>query len=339
MQPRGLAFIQQSVTDPRSSPDERPSASGRHHGHKRSGSGSTLKGVINSSSSPVPLSYGTHLSIFVAFDKKAGWIRLADSAVGEIELGDDGGPQPAGLIYSRDTYSSTVSSASIRQRARLSFDIRESAAKWILPVRCDLPIPGLDDVMQPVHVLTRGKRTHILPCPLPVRSSTLPPLHAVFWKTSPKHVSARLIQPGSDPNNDLPQLQLAAFSENGIEVQEMSISFMSTKGKGRAYPEEIVWAEEDLGGEAGFLTMGGNWDRLAQAQAQGLSSAASVFSVDSLDSADILARKKREEGMYGWYRKDLADWRVFWVGGGASQNEPDEGASLDYRDSMSSMYL
>ncbi|KAF8914340.1 hypothetical protein CPB84DRAFT_1721306 [Gymnopilus junonius] len=337
-QPRGLAFIQQSINDPRNHLDER--FSGRQHGHKRSTSGSTLRGVVNSSSSPVPLSYGTHLSIFVAFDKKAGWIRLADSAVGEIELGEDGGPQPPGLIYSRDTYSSTLSSASVRQRARLSFDIRESAAKWILPVRCELPIPGQEDITEPIHILTRGKRTHILPYPLPIRSSMLPPLHAVFWKTSPKHVSARLIPAGNDLISNPPQLQLVGFSENGVEIQEMGISFMNTKGKGRAFPNEMVWAEEDLGGEAGFLTVGGNWDRLSQAQGfQGVSSAASIFSVDSLDSTDILTRMKREEGIYGWYRKDIADWRVFWVGGGGCQSNSDQGADLYYRDSMSSMYL
>ncbi|KDR84120.1 hypothetical protein GALMADRAFT_262478 [Galerina marginata CBS 339.88] len=335
LQPRSLAFIQQTVTDSRNPLEER--SPGRFHSHKRSDSGGTLKGVV-STASTAPLSYGTHLSIFVVFDKKAGFIRLADSVVGEIELGEDGGPQPAGLLYSRDTFSSTVSSASLRQRARVSFDIRESASKWILPVRCDLPVPGQGGLTQPVHIVTRGKRTHVLPCPLPTKSSLAPPLHAIFWKSHPKHVSARLIPAGHDPINDPALLQLVAFGENGLEIQEMGISFMNTKGKGRAFPDEMVRAEEDFGSEAGFLAAGGNWDRLAQIY--GSSSAASVFSMDSVDSTDIYGRIKQEEGIYGWYRKGLEDWRVFWVGGGSPYVSEGGATGLGYRDSTSSsMYL
>ncbi|KAH9482300.1 hypothetical protein JR316_0004398 [Psilocybe cubensis] len=342
LQPRNIAFIQQSVSESRSPLEERSPS--RFHSHKRSESGGAIKGLVNGASSPMPLSYGTHLSLFVIFDKKAGWIRLADSAVGEVELGEDGGPQPAGLLYSRDTFASNISATTLRQKARVSFDIRESAAKWLLPIRCTLPVPGQDAAnMQPVYILTRGKRTHILPCPLPTRSSSIPPLHAVFWKVPPKHVSARLIPGGHDPTMEPPMLQLIAFGENGVEIQEMGISFMSSKGKGRAYPEESLWAEEDLGGETGFLSVGGNWDRVEQIYgSQALSSASSIFSVDTMDSADIHARLKKEEGIYGWCRKGLEDWRVFWVGGSSHYQdcEPTRGASLNYMNSTaSSMYL
>jgi hypothetical protein len=288
----------------------------RFHSHRRSDSGNTLKGVIAGASSAIPLSYGTHLSLFVVFDKKAGWIRLADSVVGEVELGEDGGPQPLGLLHSRDTFSSTMSAASVRQRSRLSFDIRESVAKWIMPVRCELPIPGQPGLTQPVHILTRGKRTHVIPCPLPTQTSASPPLHAVFWKSHPKSVSPRVIL--SENDHQQPLLQLVAFSENGIEVQEMGVSFMSIKGKGRAFPDELIRAEEDLGGDVGFLSVGGNWDRLEQvlSRQQGPTpSAASVFS--DMDSTDVLERLKKEEGIYGWCRKGLHDWRIFWVGGGS----------------------
>ena len=289
----------------------------RFHSHRRSDSGNTLKGVTLGASSAIPLSYGTHLSLFVVFDKKAGLIRLADSAVGEVELGEDGGPQPPGLLYSRDTISSTMSSASIRQRSRLSFDIRESAAKWIVPIRCELPVPGQPGLTQPVYILTRGKRTHVVPCPLPTQTSASPPLHAVFWKSHPKFVSPRVILSAND--HQQPLLQLVAFGENGMEVQEMGVSFMSIKGKGRAFPDELVRAEEDLGGDVGFLSLGGNWDRLEQVlswQQGPMPSAASVFSADSeMDSTDVLERLKTEEGIYGWCRKGLQDWRIFWVGG------------------------
>lgn len=313
LQPRQLCFIQQLVTDTRGSAEHSPT--GRfHHAHKRSDSGSTIKGVANTASS-IPLSYGTHLSLFVVFDKKAGLIRLADSAVGEVELGEDGGPQPSSGLFPRDTFASTVSAASIRQRAHLSFDIRESVAKWILPVRCDLPVPGKPGVMKPVHILSKGKRTHIVPCPLPPRLSSTSPLHAVFWKSHPKHVSARVIYSHGDPVDEPPLLQLVAFGESGIEIQEVGISFMSNNGKGRAFPDEQMRGEEDIG-DAGFLTMGGNWDRIDQTYGfQMMPSASSVFSVESMDSTDLRGRMKREEGIYGWCRKGMEDWRVFWVGG------------------------
>lgn len=290
--------------------------SGRHHSHRRSDSGGTLRGVVSGTTSPTPLKYGTHLSLFVVFDKKAGLIRLADSAVGEVELGEDGGPQPPGLLYARDTFSSTISSTSLRQRARLSFDIRESAAKWLVPLRCELPEPGHPDATQSVYIITKGKRTHVVPFPLPSRSSASPPLHAIFWKSHPKSVSARVVYSDTD---DQPLLQLISMGENGLEVQETGISFMNSKGKGRAFPDDIIRAEEDLGGEAGFLAVGGNWDRVDQIYGpQSLSSAISALSVDSTDSEAIFSRLKHEEGIYGWCRKGVEDYRVFWIGGGRS---------------------
>jgi hypothetical protein len=294
------------------------------YSHSRSDSGNTLGSITPGASLAIPLSYGAHLSLFVVYDKKAGWIRLADSAVGEVELGEDGGPQPPGLLYSRDTFLSSMSTASVRlQRSRSLFDIRESAAKWIVPVRCELPVPGqTPGVTRPVHILTYGKRTHVVPCPLPSQTSASPPLHAVFWKSHPKFVSPRVIL--SENDNQQPLLQLVAFGENGIEVQEMGVSFMSIKGKGRAFPDELIRVEEDLGGDAGFLSLGGNWDRLEQLLSwqQGLMpSAASMFSADSdMDIPDMPERLKKEEGIYGWCRKGLQDWRVFWVGGNSGVN-------------------
>jgi len=69
-----------------------------------------------------------------------------------------------------------------------------------------------------------------------------------------------------------------------------------------------------------FPTCGGNWDRLDQifgsnhgTSTFGVASSTNPF--DSMDSSEILAMLKREEGIYGWYQKDLADWRIFWLGG------------------------
>ena len=193
-------------------------------------------------------------------------------------------------------------------------------AKWTAPVRCELPVPGQPGLTQPVYILTYGKRTHVVPCPLPIETSASPPLHAIFWKLHPKFVSPRVIL---SENNHQPLLQLVAFGENGIEIQEMGLSFMSIKGKGQAFADDLIRAEEDLGGDAGFLSLGGNWDRLEQvlsSEEGPMSSAASVFSADSdMDTPDILECLKREEGIYGWCRKGLQDWRIFWAGGNPGQ--------------------
>ncbi|KAF9534614.1 hypothetical protein CPB83DRAFT_878973 [Crepidotus variabilis] len=341
LQPRNLAFVQQATNDAKPS---RESSMGKiNHTHRRSSSGGALKGVVNSSSSSTPLRFGTHLSIFVVFDKKAGLIRLADAAVGEVELADDGGPPSlpilgfggsGSLLGARDSISSALGSTpSLRQRARLSFEIRELSSRWLLPTRCELPVVGYppeQGVSQTVQVLTRGKRTHVVPSPLPVGVASQIPLLVVFWKFQPKNVIARIIFAEGDKFSESPIFQLVSFNENGIEIHETGTGLMwevllDGKGKGKAKAktnEDFVRAEEDLG-ETGFLSHGGNWDRLDQVfgphNRSGPASAGgaplSTVSLESMDSSDLLAHLQREEGMYGWYRKDQEDWRIFWIGG------------------------
>jgi len=269
--------------------------------------------VINTASSSTPLHFGTHLSLFVIFDKRACLIRLGDSTVEEVDFPDDGSINLSG--------PGLTSTASLRQRARLSSEIRESASRWIVPVRCELPIAGFppeQGITEPVHIITKGRHTCVVPCPLPTKLSPYTPLHDVYWKSHPRHVSARVVISEADSRADSAVLQLIAFNENGVEVHETGIGFMH-KGKGRGVQEDVVYAEEDLG-ETGFLSTGGNWDRMDQAfglNAQGpqmLGAVSSTFSIDSTDS-DIVAHLSREAGVYCWYRKDLADWRIFWLGG------------------------
>jgi len=202
----------------------------------------------------------------------------------------------------------------------LTLDIRESTAKWLVPVRCELPVPGQIDTIRPVYILTRGKRTHIIPCPFPTRSPPTPPIHAFFWKSSPKYISPRVIHSKDDPISEPPLLQLVAFSDTGIEVQEASLTFLRNKGKGRAMPDDLIKAEEDIGGETGFLAVGGNWDQLDNLYGP---QSPSGQSIDSMDSMDLIARMRRDEGIYGWYHKDFEDWRVFWVGGDRSTQDTD----------------
>ena len=318
LQARNLAFIHQAIPDStqRHFPE---SVSGRFNSHKRSESGSTLRVSSSSSISNITTSYGTHLCLFIIFDKKAVWVRLGDSVVGEVELADDEEAPPASHLFSR---ISTVSTATLRTRARLSLDIRESISRWLVPVRCELPVPGQIDTLRPVYILTRGKRTHIIPCPFPARSPPTPPLYAFFWKSSPKYISPRVIHAQTDPISNPPLLQLVAFSDNGIEVQESTLTFLRNKGKGRAMPDDLVKAEEDIGGETGFLAVGGNWDQLDNLC--GSRPSLSGQSMDSMDSMDLIERMRRDEGIYGWCRKGFEDWRVFWVGGDRSTLDTDQ---------------
>jgi hypothetical protein len=271
------------------------------------------------STSSITLDYGTHLSLFVVFDKKAGWIRLADSAVGELELYDGGNGH---LLRHGD---------SIKSRSRISVEGIHSqhhhhvVAKWIPPIHCELPLPDEPGVTSKVYLLTWGRQTHIVPAPFRCSS---PPLYALLWHSAPISISARICQPNLDDQNTSPFLQVIAFGgENGLEVQEISLSFLG-KGKRKANLEEPVRrAERDFGGgDIGFLCSGGHWDasdhkfRLPPQVLARSYSTSSGMSFDSVESTDLIEQLKREEGIYGWYRKDAEDWRVFWVGGSSDDD-------------------
>ncbi|KAK0461648.1 uncharacterized protein EV420DRAFT_1619179 [Desarmillaria tabescens] len=321
--PRSITFFQQVVHDVARSPSDTGSSSRFHHGHRRSDSSSTARGDRALTPPNALLSYGTHLSIFVVFDKKAGWIRLADSAVGEVELYDDS----AGSSHSRELNSSLNS-----RRSRYSVDFSSALGKWIPPVQCEIPLPSSSKypLTKKVHLLTRGKQTHILPCPVPTgTSNSYPPLRVIIWKSPPTSVTPRIC---SNNDGDSPSrfLQLIALGEHGVEVQEMSVSFLS-KGKGKARADDIVYGEDDAGGDTGFLCVGGHWDQPLYPPYQPLnrsSSSASdisLESVNSMESGELLAKMKMDQGLYGWCRKGLEDWRVFWLGGSTvDDDESDE---------------
>ncbi|KAF8897886.1 hypothetical protein BD779DRAFT_1608371 [Infundibulicybe gibba] len=314
MTPRHVTFFQQLVQDTyRTSPELSPSRSSHH---RRSDSSITIRPDQSRGPSPNPTTYGTHLSLFVTFEKKASWIRIADSAVGEIELFDPGNASNQSRTQ-RDSFL-PLSPVSTR-KLRRSFDGRDSSTRWVPPTRCEFPLGGPFGGTQ-VYLFTKGKQTHILPCPLPTSPSPYPPMRIISWGSPPAHVSPR-VSPQSPPGSlGAAFLQLVAFGEHGLEVQEISLSFLNPKGK--EAEEEPVRAEDELGGDAGFLSTGGHWDLLGQPPAHhGLSrtysatSELSALSLDSVESADILAKLKQNEGIYGWCRKGLEDYRVFWVGG------------------------
>ncbi|KAK2465976.1 hypothetical protein APHAL10511_001617 [Amanita phalloides] len=328
-QPRNVAFFHQNV--------QVQQESGR--GHKRTDSSMTIRTGSNNNqrSSYVPSTlqdYGNHHSLFVAFDKKATWIRIADSAVGEMALFDDGLSSstaqfglPASYAHhavGRDSHKESINSPTGAVR-RIRHSIEAYAAnKWGASIiKCDLPFePGVSPTPSQVLFITRGRQTQVVPCPLPANYASVPPLWTVFWKSSPTHVLGRIYNPATDDDDRLPFLQIVAFGEGGIEVQEVPISLLGQgTGKGKGRTLEPSQAHEDLGGPVGFLCKGGHWDDFVESSAgeqlsrHSSTSDLSTTSIISYGSDEMLAKLKKQEGVYGWWCKDLQDWRVFWIGG------------------------
>lgn len=266
------------------------------------------------------VTYSTQLSVFVIFDKKAGVIRIADSAVSEVEFPVDHAEM--GLNF-RETLSSSNSS----RRSRHSDTHGHTRQPWILPKHIELPAlqtTGQATLPRTVYLLTRGKTTHVLPSPLPASIANTTPLLTLSWPTQPSDVSPRACFPpeGGGP----PFLQLVALGPDGIEVQEVSLSFLDNK-KGKGRMEEPIRVSTDIG-DAGYLCLGGHWHRPGLAQrltrTQSVASDYSATSFDSMDTDEIAAKLEREQGLYGWCRRGVQDWRIFWVGGTGEDTGEDE---------------
>ena len=104
----------------------------------------------------------------------------------------------------------------------------------------------------------------------------------------------------------------------------MSLNFISRgKEKGKMTYEEVVRAEDDVIGKCGFLATGGHWDQINRlmdptspiTRMESTSSNASSDSCDSVDTAVMMSQRRRQEGLYGWWKKGGGDFRIFWVGG------------------------
>ncbi|KAJ4478996.1 hypothetical protein J3R30DRAFT_3682343 [Lentinula aciculospora] len=315
--PRSITFFQQSVSDiARSFSD---SGYRSPNSHKRADSSINSRDTHRlSSTASMTVTYGTQLSLFVIFDKKSGWIRLADSAVGEVDLHDDsqfGAP------------AREVSSPNSHRKSRIMMDTSSSSGKWIPPALCELPFsaPGAPLQTMNIILLTRGRRTHILPSPLPSNSALHIPLRVVTWRNNSTDIVARIFE-GSEPDMDgyatPAYLQLISLGELGVEVQEISLPSLLSKGKGKTRADDNLYAEQDTGGDAGFLCTGGHWDR-QHTFASNLNRSYSTLSTSSSFSTDS-TQLEREKGLYCWCRKGLEDFRVFWLGGSLTADYEDE---------------
>ena len=266
--------------------------------------------------SPARGSYGPQLSLFVIFDKRSGWIRLADAAVGELELQDDSS------MYGLGLRESTSPTSLRKSRLSSSFEPPAHAGKWLPPSLCDLPMQTANGQVKKIMLLTRGKKTHILPYPLPVSLSPCPPYLIITWKNTPITVTPRVCEPPDDSSAP-PFLQVIALGELGVEAQERPFTFL-TGGKGKGRADEVMHVEEDTGGDSGFLCSGGHWDQpqfamhgarfnAGLSRSHSMDSYASGYS--SLESEELESRMHREQGIYCWCRKGAEDFRVFWLGG------------------------
>ncbi|KAI0660724.1 hypothetical protein C8Q70DRAFT_971994 [Cubamyces menziesii] len=315
---RSITFVHQSVQDnmARSPSDVFPRSAAldtSHHRHTRVSSfGSTVS------------SYPTQLSLFVIFEKKAGTIRIADSAVGEVDLYEDNWGAQQSLL------SSPSASGLNGRRSRASWDGRGFAKEkgpWVRPVKFSIPGPSFQPSFSQMYVLTRGRQSHIIPHPLPAKVSNVPPYRILYWSSTPNSVTARVCT--SDNPDEAPFLQVVAFGEDGVEVQEVPLSQLSErKGKNRA--QDPIRAQADIGGAAALLATGGHWNRPFYS---GLARSYSTSSYASYDSATSTEEGGSgdggNEGIYAWVQRGSEDWRVVWLGDGAPQDDEFEDDDVD----------
>ncbi|KAJ6479155.1 hypothetical protein C8R45DRAFT_1156800, partial [Mycena sanguinolenta] len=256
LQPKAMRFFRHTVQEIARSPTD------VHNRHRRTSS-STHSAAASMASTT---NYGTQLSILVVFEKKAGWIRLADSAAGEMELFD-----PSTSNLSSTNTLLTPHSPHSRAAPDHAHGNGGVGGKWLLPVRCELPMPSPS-----VYVLKRGATTQILPRPLPIHpAGPARPLAVLRWRSTTTHVAPRV---GSETGEEV--LQLTALGEGSVEVLEVPLATLGAQvasgsgygssgnvyGKGKGKVREgldelgMMRAEEDAGGETGFLCVGGYWD-------------------------------------------------------------------------------
>lgn len=333
-QPRSLTFVHQSVQDSFRSPTDVGSPRMTvGHGHSRVASTEALSNSRTPVVAPVNITYEAQTAIFVVFDKRAGIIRVADSAVTEVDMFESGGSvgniSPVCGNGSNVTLNAGGSLRSRRSRGSIDFAAgKEHKGAWVLPSKADIPsihIPHLGASYNSVFVLTRGKTTHIVADPLPASIHATPPLYTVMWDFPPSSVTARTHLPAPGSSHELPEpsLQLIGMGDEGVEAHELPLSYLSGshKGKGKALPEP-PFAQNPLG-EAGFLTVGGHWRRyIGVPQLERMNSAMSISSFESTETEELLSRMKAEEGVYGWWRKEWQDWRIFWLGGETNNSSP-----------------
>ena len=370
LSPRGIMFVCQSLQDnlSRSVSDAtgvmRPAVP-QTHGR---GSRHSMRQRPSSFATTV---LDPQLSLFVVFEKKVGLIRIVNSAVGEVAFFEESTTLTARDSLSISPSSPLTSSSSSTltpgglaslpgRRSRTSLDgfglaKDNNRGAWTLPTKLDLPDPTTPSTATAVdawdaepqtsiYIVTRGKQSFALRCPLPANMHATVPLLTFHWRSPPSFVMPRVVDieyggrgPVASAGDDgrsiseysvssatitVPQrcrmLQLTAFNEDGLEIQEIPLSSLFRAERSRVVEEGVpVVLSEVVLGETGFLTRGGHWDRPYDAPVD-LSRSYTVrsgVSVNTMATEEVVSRLESNQGTYGWQRRGLEDWRVFWIGG------------------------
>ncbi|GJJ07333.1 hypothetical protein Clacol_001534 [Clathrus columnatus] len=308
--PKSITFVQQ-----------RPLLSDRRLNSLEDSSRGLTVSWLRSSQINSGAHYG-QLSLFVTFDKKACLIRILDSSVTELEMWADSEAK-----HSRRASSLSLSPGGQGFRLpRSSFEglslMKESRGSWIPPAEISLPsgkASSTTDVLT-VYFLTRGQHTHIVPAPLIMPSNIYAPLKILEWGIQPTYVVPRLCQ---HPVTGEHFLQVTILAQEGLEIQECSLSFLNSSSLRKEQRETTVVAQADVGpGGAGFLRMGGYWNRQGREKSLPPLPLHRDSSRSTLDTFDLHVKRDREQGFYAWARKGYNDWRVFWLGGDAEDGPP-----------------
>lgn len=309
-----------------------------------------------------------------------GLIRVGDSAVLEVESFPDIGatmstltPRPRPSLKEGGI---SLSSGPVRRHLAASFDgsaFWKSHPPWLGLVELQLPplavsaaymMSSSDDSRLPslpgtICFITRGRTTQVYPVPLPMSFNntalSTSPLKTLTWQQQATKIHARLCLqgesqsaiPDSARGPPAPVLQVVGLGPDGVEIQEVPLSFFlkkqdaKDKGKARASfdSDPVVRAFANVGGAAGFLCCGGQWNRPMSrissptgdirgvlnsplsrqdtwASVDTFPTVASPIEQASVSSHVTLSSGTIYEsgGMYGWVSKGAEDYRVFWLG-------------------------
>lgn len=279
---------------------------------------------------PGDSTYGSQLSLFVIFEKKAGLIRIADSAVSEMELWDDGGRPPSPIrAQSPTSIHSIHSSSGFRKSIQVLDFHRDGRGMWQPMITMDIPYPpsanGEQSVMalsKTFLIISRGSQTHILPSPLRMPLANHQPLRVIRWHTPPSRVSARVSLLADRPA----MLQLVAFSDKGIEIAETPVTFLfqqsdpGSPGKGKGKGKSISAQSEPLN-RAQWHTMettkplcrGGIWHRLDTSSGRP-EIHPSEWANDLASHPAATSKLETGKGIYATVQRGLDDYRVIWLG-------------------------
>lgn len=254
---------------------------------------------------------------------------MADSAVSEIELWDDGGaPPPSPQPTSSLPLPMSAGSGFRKSLDALAFG-RDAKGLWLPLTTIDVPVPpsaraDLPEVYSSkiFILISRGRQTHIYPSPLPMPLTANPPLRIIRWQNAPRQVTARLsVAPGRES-----RLQVIAFTEAGIDASESSLGFLfqpldygssSGKGKGKAKvpymsSDPIVRGKFDSPDPVGFLARGGLWHDLDTENGPRPGFKRYNMELDSTVWSNV--NVEQGLGIYAWCCKGFEDYRVIWLG-------------------------